>query len=483
MPTITPTPSPNNIPIGTVRLTAPKAGLLCLPGITPASAKAVSDCLTENHNTHHIFFNTDGFHNHISHYLLALYDLGGSAELITQSYHHETVYQRTLSAVPHPSIDPLDPQYLGLHTSYQSYLSHFRSEISTKGYEKVLQETFFNGTERSEDMLVRLFSGFLHPFIHIGYGIEFRQPAIVAEGLALAATSAAWLGDVLRGAEKKEEEMEEKEKEKGKGRSLVELMEEIRGNEKLRNAPRYTDVNKIKAVYERAPEELLGVLAKYKVGEDELEFRMAENINAAALFTAASQRKDKEIRLDFFHMHSHNSSLFLPTFLSLPFLTTPQKARFLTWKSRHDLTLYISRRSPDLYPLEIQHYIPKNPSTNTNPWLNLLDRAMRWTEDDGHLVKFIRAAMVGERVCAPYEGGEWRERGLLVHGDMWVRMAHMAVDAMENPTSDGGSIWVRNTGFEEAWERFGMRRDYEVERKRAEEEEVRRRLEGMGVAN
>jgi hypothetical protein len=51
-----------SIPVGTVRLTAPNGGLLSLPGITPASAKAASDCLTENHNTHHIFFNSDGFH-------------------------------------------------------------------------------------------------------------------------------------------------------------------------------------------------------------------------------------------------------------------------------------------------------------------------------------------------------------------------------------------------------------------------------------
>lgn len=31
------------------------------------------------------------------------------------------------------------------------------------------------------------FTGFLHPLIHLGFGVEFDQPAIVAEALAQAA--------------------------------------------------------------------------------------------------------------------------------------------------------------------------------------------------------------------------------------------------------------------------------------------------------
>ncbi|KAI5792688.1 hypothetical protein FPQ18DRAFT_389265 [Pyronema domesticum] len=460
------------IPVGTVHLTAPNGGLLSLPGITPASAKAASDCLTENHNAHHIFFNSDGFHNHISHYLLALYDLGASASLLTRSYHHEASYQRTLEAVPHPDIDPLDPQFLGLHSSYSSYLTFFRNEISTKGYEKVLEETFFSGTEKSEDMFVRLFAGFLHPFIHIGYGIEFKQPALIAEGLALASTSGGWMEAIFFAAEKKAKENGEE------GKSMVELMAEIRNDAKLRDAPKFTDGNKIKAILERAPEELLRIVSQYKVKEDELELRMAENINAAALFTAASQRKDKEFRIDFFHMHAHNSSLFLPSFLSLPFMTPVHKSRLLSWKGRHDLALYASRRAPDLLIDDVRNYEPKIEAEETNPWLGLLDRAMRWTEDDGHLVKLVRAAMVGERICGVYEGKEWEERGFAMQGQMWVKMAQMAVDAMENPTADNGTIWIRSAGFEEAWQRFGPRRDYGAERKK---EEVQRGLKEMEI--
>lgn len=47
-------------------------------------------------------------------------------------------------------------------------------------------------------MLVRLHAGFLHPMIHLGFGVEFQQPAIIAEALAQAAVHDNWIGYVLR---------------------------------------------------------------------------------------------------------------------------------------------------------------------------------------------------------------------------------------------------------------------------------------------
>lgn len=36
-------------------------------------------------------------------------------------------------------------------------------------------------------LLLMDFTGFLHPIIHLGFGVEFQQPAIIAEALAQAA--------------------------------------------------------------------------------------------------------------------------------------------------------------------------------------------------------------------------------------------------------------------------------------------------------
>jgi len=50
---------------------------------------------------------------------------------------------------------------------------------------------------------------------------------------------------------------------------------------------------------QRAPREMVAHLQRYTVPVDQLRTKMAESINAAALFTAAAQREDKEIRIDF----------------------------------------------------------------------------------------------------------------------------------------------------------------------------------------
>jgi len=66
--------------------------------------------------------------------------------------------------------------------------------------------------------------------------------------------------------------------------------------------------------------------------------------------------------------------------------------------------------------------------------------------DDGHSSKLVRALANGERVCQEYEDApeakDWK-----IKGDMWLNLAHMAIDSVEATTSK----WVRNVGFEEAW--------------------------------
>jgi hypothetical protein len=37
-------------------------------------------------------------------------------------------------------------------------------------------------------MLAQLFEGAYHPIIHVGFGVEFEQPSIVAEGLTHCVT-------------------------------------------------------------------------------------------------------------------------------------------------------------------------------------------------------------------------------------------------------------------------------------------------------
>ena len=149
----------------------------------------------------------------------------------------------------------------------------FQKEINKKGIEGVIKEYLLKGDEQAEDLLMRLFAGFLHPVIHLGYGIEFKQPAIVAEALAQAATHDDWIGKYLFPSE-------EASKNDKPGKSLLQLRDEAVANDKLRKSPHWEDLNKVRdGIMVRAPEEMIKIAAQWKVKEDELEERMAEMMN------------------------------------------------------------------------------------------------------------------------------------------------------------------------------------------------------------
>ena len=71
-------------------------GLLNLPGITYESTKVAEDVLTKDHKTNHCYFRPSGFHNHLSHHILAVYDMGATPELIKSVFEDEQKIQRAI---------------------------------------------------------------------------------------------------------------------------------------------------------------------------------------------------------------------------------------------------------------------------------------------------------------------------------------------------------------------------------------------------
>ena len=138
-----------------VRLTPELAGVFFAAKPTQDAAEKTSALLQENHDNHHIFFNDEGFHNHIVHHLLAIYSLGASPSTISKGYDTNASYQLP----PKPIHDrlPLDfadsaifSKHLGDGQYYHDYLLFFQNEISAKGYEAVILEYLFEGDERAE---------------------------------------------------------------------------------------------------------------------------------------------------------------------------------------------------------------------------------------------------------------------------------------------------------------------------------------------
>lgn len=420
-------------------------------GITEDSARTASEVLQEDLEQHHVYFNNMGFHNHIAHHILTIYALGASPAEIKAAYDRNKTYQRSPMPVKEDVVQSLydKAQFkdaLGKERNYPNFLEFFQREIQQRGVEGTLKEYVFrekDGDECAESMLVRLFGGLLHPIIHLGFAIEFNQPAIVAEALAQTAVHEDWTGPrFLLPTEKVAG---------GIGnpgmKTMLQLLEEAHADSKLANSVSWEDGNKLRdGVLKRAPDEMINLAAQFTVSEEQIQEKFAEMVDVSVYYTSAAQRRSKTVKFDFFYIHAVNSSIFYNKILALPFLDIRTKLRLLEWKGRMDLLLYVSRGAPELYPDEITRY------PITNDWSSIITQSNQHAHDDGHLSKLVRALKnAEENVCRPFEG-QAQTRGLKVTGDAWLKIANMVNDSVKGRGED--HMWVRSTGFDEAWTQF-----------------------------
>ena len=217
---------------------------------------------------------------------MTLFALNASPNEIQKGYDINATYQRSPGPLKQSVVDDMHkPErfktYLGNEKYYHDFLVFFQREIESKGWQDVLTEYVFAGDERADDLLARMYGGFLHPIIHLGFGVEFEQPAIIAEALAQAAVHDAWMARLFGPCEAAAEKNRGAENKK----TIVQLLEEARNDEKLRNAAHWEDGNKVRdGVLGRAAEEMIALAGQYTVSEDSLDEQTAEMINAAGTF-------------------------------------------------------------------------------------------------------------------------------------------------------------------------------------------------------
>lgn len=110
-----------------------------------------------------MFFNNDGFHNHIAHHVLSLYGLGAPLDAIERQYSRNASYQLPQAKPKDENVEALSKgsfsQFLGKGPRYSDFLSFYQREIDAKGWEAVIKEYLFSGEEKAEDLLVRMFAG------------------------------------------------------------------------------------------------------------------------------------------------------------------------------------------------------------------------------------------------------------------------------------------------------------------------------------
>jgi hypothetical protein len=90
---------------------------------------------------------------------------------------------------------PLKPLSIWITRNYPAYLEFFHKQIDAKGGMETFEKFFLSpaansgGKENKKGprMLMRFMAGAFHPFIHTGFGLEFRDRVTLAEGFAQAA--------------------------------------------------------------------------------------------------------------------------------------------------------------------------------------------------------------------------------------------------------------------------------------------------------
>ncbi|KAI1342222.1 HypA protein [Xylariaceae sp. FL0016] len=413
------------------------------------AAKRVTELLQEDFESHHCFFNQNGFHNHISHHVLALYGLGASPSELMQGYDDNKGYQRAMYKVHEDQIAELKDwekakAKMGKEEHYSDFLAFFQQEIDHKGWEEVLNEYMFKGDDRSEDMLIRMFAGFLHPLIQLMYGVEWKQPAIVAMALAQAAVHADYLRDFFQTSENTAKSAPTPMP------RIASLLTEAASNKKMATSAQLADGNKIRdGVLARAWDETIEIAGQVRVLPEELEERTAEMYNTAIYEAAAAAVwPGKDAKYDFFLMHHVNVCPIFVAINQQSWISTENKVRLLEWKIRLDLVEYAARASPQLSVNKVASYVPRD--KNPGPAIELLPR-VNSLSDDGHVSKLFRAIGICREINKKYEDADW----LQIKGDLWTKVAYMVIDGAETP----GPKWVRGAGDPEAWKDVNDRTD------------------------
>lgn len=163
--------------------------------------------------------------------------------------------------------------------TYSDYLQFFTLEIKSKGYVKVVNEYVFAEDERASTMFNRLFAGFLHPVIHLGFGVEYKEPTIIAEALAQIAIHSTWLDQFFVDSERAVRASHIQSD------SLINIIDKIQMDHIVSSAAHWDDDNKIRdGVLARAKEEMIDYACQWQVQADRTEEAIAEIINACGSY-------------------------------------------------------------------------------------------------------------------------------------------------------------------------------------------------------
>ena len=342
---------------------------------------------------HHLFFNDDGFHNHLVHQLLADYSLGADVLRLEKVYQDNALYQRPRRPDKSGFVwDSLD--CLGNDDYYTDYVNFFLEELQTTGIKRCVEHYIFEQDPKL-GMFARFFAGVYHPMIHLGYGIEFGIPLMVAEGLAWVAVHQGrfqkFFGPINTS---NQESNPEKHANLNRAYSLTALniASSVYQDTRIDGRISWEDGDKYATVINTMADLLQEHIQPWKPlavldGTQGLRAAATELQILAATLHAGPHRQGQETMLDFFLMHTLTSSLFLHCYVEL--LEPPYAACLLQGKFAVDLAYYIAHGRPRLNMEQFADY------SKLLSWDQIIAKAI--ASEDDHVPKAVRALIHASR--------------------------------------------------------------------------------------
>ncbi|KZT34869.1 hypothetical protein SISSUDRAFT_1052237 [Sistotremastrum suecicum HHB10207 ss-3] len=471
-------------------------GLLNLPGSTPQSKTELLRLLRLDYEQYHCVFNTAGMHNHLSHHLLAAYDLGAPTPLLTSIFEKEAALQRPadlgevgFDLTGAPQVGEVNEgnwtKWLGDERAYPAYVNFFADIVRQQGISGAVDEYLFgkSANEKGVSMLLRFMGGLMHPIIHLGFGIEFAEPMMVTAGLAQCAVGT---DSLLPGVDPIDPKFNTSP---SNGRlPLLGVLRDIYDSSVL------TPIMPYDADYEypqrfrdlladgQRQREMERIVDSWHIDVNNIDRNVEEAILVTTLIVFGTGKSGRLPRLDFFTNHFLTSAIFFPSILNaLP--NASQKIILLkTWffylglwlvdrgRPRIDSTLLMSYSAFPKPPLrQVVHADASavgapNSDEDTNPWPIMLGCVIH--APDAHTIKTFRALywasqQYGTRTAGSFHGvfdnrsGSESHRGISkVDGTLFVRAAGILMDMMGWVTyGEKAGKWDRSgLGWDAAWE-------------------------------
>ncbi|GLB42754.1 putative protein of unknown function (DUF4243) [Lyophyllum shimeji] len=473
----------NNVPLELFPVPSSPASPLIprpWPGISPESTAALREVLQDNHTRWHIFFNDIGS-NHSSHRAIANWALGASDDVIKAGYEYDCAHQRTALDAPEAITARNFKDHLEDGQYYRGYLAFFTGVIRQHGVAAVVEQYVFSKEANIDSdpaatmqphFLSRFLGSLVHPMIHVGYGLEFGLPGMVAEGLAEAAVHAGptsacipddFLNYRLEEAEKRTKDgatdCVKLKREAGDGAHVFTVLARILNDPALGTLQKFGNGGSV--MYASTMKEhgaaLIQHMADWRVDATDPRDvqRKIEELSwmNTLIYGVGGWSKAKPFNADFFHMHLVTSSIFLASYAA--YLTPSSQAQLLRGYLLGSLTWWVSRGRPNLdikgfYEATSPHptsvgpppspskgaLLPSDPdkAATPNAWLPIVENAV--VHPDDHVPKIQRAlshysALYGSREAGQPDFNATELPGAdKLDGSLFIRVAGLTASRM-----------------------------------------------------